>query len=118
MKGMISEAEAEQRLPELRAERQRLEAELATTPKPPKVVTLKPALVARYQRDLETLQTAIDANGFVSEEAKAAVRNLVSKVTVFLPRPGEQPQIKIEGYLSTLVDEDLAQRVSLRGEQW
>ncbi|TIO63052.1 MAG: recombinase family protein [Mesorhizobium sp.] len=115
VKGMISEADAEQRLPELRAERQRLEAALAAQPKPPKVVTLKPALVARYLRDLETLQSAIDASGFVSQEAKAIVRNLVSKVTVYPPKPGEQPAIRIDGYLSNLVDDRLAQHVAIRG---
>ncbi len=49
---------------------------------------------------------------------KAAVRNLVSKVTVYPPKPGEQPDIYIEGYLSNLVNQDLAHRVSVRGERW
>ncbi|RWH72810.1 hypothetical protein [Mesorhizobium sp.] len=78
-------------------------------------MSLKPALVARSQHDLETLQTAIDANGFGLEEVKAAVRNLVSKVPAYLPKPGEQPQIRIDGCLSTLIDEDLARSVSFGG---
>ncbi|RWC48067.1 MAG: recombinase family protein [Mesorhizobium sp.] len=115
VKGMISEAEAEQRLPELRSERQQLESALAVLPQPPKVVTLKPALVARYIRDLEALEASIADNGFVSEEAKKHLRNIVSTVTVYPPKPGELPTIQIDGYLSNLVDQDLKQRASLRG---
>ncbi|WP_348633222.1 recombinase family protein [Mesorhizobium sp. LSHC420B00] len=115
VKGMISEAEAEQRLPELRAERQRLEGELAVTPQPPKVVTLKPALVTRYIRDLEALAAAIGDNGFVSEEAKKIVRDVVTTVTVYPPKAGEQPSILIDGYLSNMVDQGLSHRVSVRG---
>ncbi len=115
VKGMISEAEAEQRLPELRTERQQLESQLAVLPQPPKVVTLKPALVTRYVRDLEFLSNAIAENGYVSEEAKKHIRNVVSTVTVYPPKAGEQPTIHIDGYLSNLIDQDLKQRFALRG---
>ncbi|MER9048493.1 hypothetical protein NKJ36_18150 [Mesorhizobium sp. M0142] len=118
VKGMISEAEAEQRLPMLREERQHLEGELAVLPQPPKVVTLKPALVARYIRDLEALAAAIGENGFVSEEAKKIVRDVVSTVTVYPPKAGEQPSILIDGYLSNMVDQGLGHLVSVRGERW
>lgn len=101
---MISEAEAEQRLPELRAERQQLEAALAVLPQPPKVVTLKPALVARYARDLEALADAIATNGLVSEGARKHLRSIVSAVTVHPPKPGEQRAIVIDGYLSAMVN--------------
>lgn len=115
VKGMISEAETEQRQPELRTERQRLEGELVVTPQPPKVVTLKPALVARYIRDMEALAASIAENGYVSEEAKKHLRAIVSTVTVCPPKAGEPPSIAIDGYLYNLVDQGLNQRLSVRG---
>lgn len=115
VKGLISEAEAQARLPDLRAESAAIEADLATIPEPPKVVTLKPALVARYKRDLEALDMAIRENGHVSDEAKKVVRDIVSTVTVFPPGADGKPTVQIDGYLSNLVDQDLAQRSHIRG---
>ncbi|MGO4837549.1 recombinase zinc beta ribbon domain-containing protein, partial [Rhizobiaceae sp. 2RAB30] len=68
IKGIISEDEAGRQLPALRAEKAKLEQELSVIPEPPKVVTLKPAFIARYIRSLEGLAAAVMANGPLAEE--------------------------------------------------
>ncbi|MCP9233394.1 hypothetical protein NMG46_24695 [Mesorhizobium sp. LMG 17147] len=76
---------------------------------------LKPALVARYIRNMEALAASIAENGYVSEEAKKHLRAIVSTVTVCPPKAGEPPSIALDGCLSNLVDQGLNQRLSVRG---
>lgn len=115
IKGILAQDDAAVRLPALRTEKAKLEQELSVIPEPPKVVTLKPALIARYVRSLEGLGAAVKSNGPLSDEVKKAVRDLVTTATVYPPAAGTKPEIRIDGYLSNLVDEGLAQRVSIRG---
>ncbi|WP_245523902.1 recombinase family protein [Mesorhizobium sp. M2D.F.Ca.ET.223.01.1.1] len=115
IKGIISEQEAEQRLPLLKAEKADLERALSATPEPPKVVTLKPALVSRYIRELEELERVLAAGDELSEHGRNTVRNLVSTVTVHPAASGEKPTIQIDSYLSNMVDEALSQRFAVRG---
>ena len=115
VKEMISDAEAARLLPELRAEKARLEAELSVIPEPPKVVYLKPALVGRYIRGMEQLDAVVRENGDITEEAKKLVRDLIMTVTVYPPKSGERPEIRIDGRLSPVVDEALSQRLAIRG---
>ncbi|MEP9389611.1 recombinase family protein [Mesorhizobium sp. KR9-304] len=113
IKGVISEAEASAGLPQLRAEVAELEARLSRLPEPPKVVTLKPALISRYIRDLERLEAEVAANeGFVSGEAKRLVRELVTAVRVTPTSAGQPPHVDVEGYLTSLV---AGQRAISRG---
>lgn len=115
IKGYITEEDAGRQLPPLRGEKQRLAAELDVIPEPPKVVTLKPALVARYIRSLEELDAAVKAGSPLSAEVRRCVRDLVTTVTVYPAKAGERPELKIDGYLSSLVDDTLTQRFSVRG---
>jgi site-specific DNA recombinase len=115
IKGIVSETEAARRLPELRAEKARLEKEVATIPEPPKVVTLKPALVSRYLRSLEELDAAVKSGGMLSLDVRRCVRDLVTSVTVFPSNASERPELKVDGYLSSLVDEGLSRRFAVRG---
>lgn len=118
VKGLISEDDASEMLPGLRAEKERPTKELDVIPKPPKVVSLKPVLVQRYMRCLENLEANVAAKGKETEEVRKAVRELVSTVMVYPPAAEERPTIKVEGYLSQLVDEGLAQRLAVRGDEW
>ncbi|PSJ55821.1 recombinase family protein [Mesorhizobium soli] len=115
IKGVISEEEAAEQLPPLREEKKRLTDELAVIPEPPKVVTLKPALVARYLRSLEELDAAVKSGGMLSLDVRRCVRDLVTSVTVFPSSAGERPVLKVDGYLSSLVDEGLSHRFAVRG---
>jgi site-specific DNA recombinase len=104
IKGTITEAEAEKHLPELRQERARLAAQAAQAGNPAQVVSLHPAAVTAYLRDLERLDEAVNAG--IAEgnpEINEAVRNLVETVTV-LPAPaGTLPDIQVTGHLASLV---------------
>jgi hypothetical protein len=58
--GTSCEGDVEAVLPQLRAERVRLLAEVAATPEPPKVITLHPAPVKAYLADLARLDELIN----------------------------------------------------------
>ena len=55
IRGTISETEADQVIPELRRQRDRVKAALASATKPPKVVELHPPSVDEYLRAIERL---------------------------------------------------------------
>ena len=104
----------QERLNELSAERRNLEAELAVQPEAPKQVTiLHPAVLARYEKQLEALQAAT-AKGMSDGDSTAAeaMRELVESVIV---RRGEQPgtvAVEIRGRLEALIGPDGQRRVS------
>jgi site-specific DNA recombinase len=115
IKGILSQDDAAVRLPQLRAEKARLEEELAEIPEPPRVVALKPALIRRYLLTLERLEN-MARFGAEADDIKRAIRDLISTVTVLPPSgPGERPSLKIEGHLSSVIDEGRAKHIAVRG---
>lgn len=113
--GVLSAEEAKVRLDELRLERAGIEKKLATMPEPPNVVQLKPALINRYLRIVETLATALQGKGELTDDVKATVRELISKVTVYPTSSGLPPEIEVEGFLSRFVEDVPAQNLKIRG---
>ncbi|MFC5423007.1 recombinase family protein [Bosea eneae] len=106
VKGLIEEEALERELPPLKAERDRLRAELAAAEEPPKVVALHPATVARYLAAIERLEATIADGEAQGGEAKAALRELIRTVTIHPAPAGEQPAIDVLGELTSLIGGD------------
>ena len=118
VRGTLSEDEAEAHLPSLRAERDRLGAELAATPEPPKVVTLHPASVKAYLADLARLDQLINKDIEEGDHALAhCLRCLIQTVTIVPSAAGTAPEIEIRGHLATLVASTFGER-SRSGGHW
>lgn len=107
VKGFVSEAEAEVQLPIARADRDRLEAELASIEDEPNVVTLHPGLIADYLRKVDELAATLA--GFAADGAAPAaalvarLRALVASVVVMPQRTGEPLEIEVRGRLAELL---------------
>jgi site-specific DNA recombinase len=105
VRGLISDGEAEAHLPGLRAERDRLTAELATIDKPPKIVTIHQAAVDAYLRDLKRLDELINSDLAEGDDGLARmIRNLISAVTVMPAPAGTSPAIEVKGHLAALIE--------------
>jgi site-specific DNA recombinase len=110
-RGTLSEDEADAELPALRAERDRLKAELATVPEPPKVVALHAVSVKVYLADLARLHELINKDIDEGDQRLAqCLRRLVETVTIIPAPPGEQPEIEIRGHLATLLAPEFDKR--------
>ena len=116
IRGTISEAEGDQVIPELRRQRDRVKAALASAAKPPKVIELHPPSVEDYLRAIERL--ADYANGHLSksdDELAKSLRRFIDSVTVMPAASGEEPEIKVAGGLASLLPPE-ARRSGLPGE--
>jgi site-specific DNA recombinase len=116
IRGTISEAEADQVIPELRRQRDRVKATLASAAKPPKVVELHPPSVDEYLRAIERL--ADYANGHLADsddELAQSLRKFIDSVTVMPAEPGEHPEIRVAGRLASLLPAE-SRRSRLPGE--
>ncbi|WP_439492025.1 recombinase family protein [Bosea sp. (in: a-proteobacteria)] len=103
VKELIGEDEIERDLPPLKAERDRLRAELAAAEEPPRLVTLHPAMVSRYLASVERLEATIAEGEEHGGEAKAALRELIRTVTIHPAPAGDAPEIDVLGELSALI---------------
>src|ERR1019366_3822497 len=75
------EAEVREPLMELRTERKRLEADLASAEKPPETVALHPTALARYRQQVEDLQKALSSESLGDDrEPVRALRELVAAI--------------------------------------
>jgi site-specific DNA recombinase len=106
VKGLIEEEALERELPPLKAERDRLRAELAAAEEPPRVVALHPATVKRYLAAIERLEATIAEGQEHGGEAKAALRDLIRTVTIHPAPAGTQPEISVLGELTNLIGGD------------
>lgn len=104
--GIIDEEESARELPRLRAEKKRLQDELAALDEPPKLVTLHPAAVNHYLAAIETLAQTVRAGDAFGAESKTALRDLIATVTVHAAPAGENPEISVEGRLTKLIGGD------------
>jgi site-specific DNA recombinase len=92
---------------ELNEERKRVQAELEQAPPAPEVVALHPAVLARYEQQIENLQETL-ASCIASGETEAAqaMRDLVQSAKVF--RDDSKPGgviVEITGRLNNLLGE-------------
>lgn len=104
--GIIDEAESARELPRLRAEKKRLQDELAALDEPPKLITLHPAAVTHYLAAIEMLAQTVREGAAFGAESRTALRDLIATVTVHPAPAGEAPEISIEGHLTKLIGGD------------
>ena len=86
-------------------ERKRIRAELDAAPPPTEVIALHPAVLARYEEQLTSLQEALDRGARAGDsECAEAIRDLVETVTVLrdTSRPGGV-EVEIVGRLTALL---------------
>nr|WP_244491514.1 recombinase family protein [Bosea sp. Root381] len=103
VKGLIEEDALERELPPLKAERDRLRAELSAAEEPPRVVTLHPATVSRYLASVERLEATMAEGEEHGGAAKAALRELIRTVTIHPAGAGDAPEIDVLGELTALI---------------
>jgi site-specific DNA recombinase len=115
IKGRYSDEEADRELPLLRAARDRLRAELAGTDEPPKIVSLHPAALDRYRAAIDRLDAALREGAIGGEEARQALRDMVSTVTVHPPTADNTIHIEVEGHLSHLIGGEAFPKAMLKG---
>jgi site-specific DNA recombinase len=112
----ITREEADQHLPALRARRADLAAQLVATEEPPAVITLQPAAIDAYLRDLDHLEEVINQDLAEGDEGAAkAIRSLVDTVTVMPTPAGRPPGVIVRGRLESLLGLDTFQRGSQIG---
>ncbi|MGQ0485068.1 MAG: recombinase family protein [Hyphomicrobiales bacterium] len=116
IKGRITEQEADTRLPALRSARDQAKAELELAEKPPKVISLHPAAIEAYLRDLDRLADLIGADLAEGDDGLAkALRALIETVTVMPAPAGEPPTIRVTGHLASLMGKDVFPQGSFAG---
>lgn len=102
--GRIADDEAIERLPILRAKRDRLRSALAELEEPVKVIALHPSAVDQYLKDIDRLADVINDDLSAGEsEAANALRKIVHRVTVQPAPIGTLPTIEVEGRLEALL---------------
>lgn len=108
-KGILSDADAEALLPQLREERARLETELSAIEGSPQVIALHPTLVADYLRHVEALRETLSDygrhEGEAGETLVASFRALVETVTIHPGAPRQGFEVEVRGRLSELIGE-------------
>jgi site-specific DNA recombinase len=96
------------RINELKSERVQLAAEIAAMPSAEKVVTLHPGILARYEQQVEQLQSALAAGLEAGDEdGAAALRELIEAVKVERDQ-GRQGGVKVTivGRLNVILAEE------------
>ena len=108
VKGFSEEAEVREPLSELRTERKRLEADLASAEKPPETVALHPTALARYRQQVEDLQKALSSETLGEDrEPVRALRELVAAIVVLPTPPGAPIEVEVRGRLAALIGHEV-----------
>jgi len=114
--GTLTPEDVGDRIPQLRSARDRAKAELAAIGEPAKVVTLHPAAINDYLRNLDRLAEIIGADLAEGDDGIAqALRALVETVTIMPAPAGEAPQVRVAGHLESLLKLDAFDRRSSAG---
>jgi site-specific DNA recombinase len=114
--GTLTPEDVGGRIPKLRSARDRAKAELAAIGEPAKVVTLHPAAINDYLRNLDRLAEIIGADLAEGDDGIAqALRALVETVTIMPAPAGEAPQVRVAGHLESLLKSDAFDRRSSAG---
>ena len=93
----------------LRAEKERLTAELSSAGENTDTIKLHPQAVERFRENIENL-AAILSQGDVAPDVETigSFRELVAEVILMPRQKGEEYTIQIKGYLSSLLGADLS----------
>jgi site-specific DNA recombinase len=118
-KGTISDEEAVDLLGPLRAERTRIEAELATADNNTNVIELHPQAVQRFKENIDDLANIIaDRDAIPDLALVGSFRSLVETVIV-QPRPaGAEYEVSIRGHLAALMGAELSALQMVAGERY
>ena len=93
---------------ELRTERKRLEADLASAEKPPETVALHPTALARYRQQIEDLQKALSSESLGDDrEPVRVLRELVAAIVVLPTPPGAPIEVEVRGRLAALIGHEV-----------
>ena len=104
IKGIIGEQDAAARLPALRAERDRVAADLASAEQPPNIVSLHPTILTKYQEQVEALAATINAGSETGSAAsKTALRDLIETVTIQPIAGTREVDVVVKGHLAALI---------------
>lgn len=107
--GFISEEELPGMLAPLRAQRDRQKEILESVDEPPNVIELQPKAVRRFRENIESLaQIVSEKGGEPSPELVAPFRQLVAAVIIESTPVGEAYNVRLKGYLSSLINSDLS----------
>ncbi len=116
-RGLIEDEDAAAILPGLKADRERLTAELAAADKPSNVIELFPLAVTKFKENLERLSEILIANSQDPDaEAVFSFREVIACVIVDPRAPGEDYSIEIKGYLASLLPPALSAEALVAGE--
>ena len=116
VKGFAEEVDGRDTLIELKAERKRLEADLASAEKPPETVALHPTALARYRRQVADLQKALSAGSLATTMSRyRALRELVACIVVLPTPPGAPIEVDERGRLAALIGHEVFPAARLWG---
>ena len=108
-KGTISDDEAVALLSPLRAERNRIEAELTNAESHTNVVELHPQAVQRFKENVEDLAAILTAPDAAPDLALVGgFRSLVEAVIVQPRQAGEECEVQIRGHLAALMGAEVS----------
>ncbi|MGV2147516.1 recombinase family protein, partial [Rhizobium sp. 16-544-2B] len=108
-KGLIDDEEGAALLIPLRAKRDSQKVILDTTEQPTNVIELQPKAVRRFRENIESLaQIVMEKGGEASPELIAPFRQLVAAVIIEPSESGQPYNIRLKGYLSSLINSDVS----------
>jgi site-specific DNA recombinase len=106
IKDILKESDSAKRLKALAEERDKLDAELAATAKPPKVIALHPATLERYLQTVESLAATLSRHAAMADskgKVIAALRELVHSITVHHKGAHQGVEVEVKGRLAALI---------------
>jgi site-specific DNA recombinase len=99
------------RAKELQYEERRLKAEATITPRAASTIALHPALLARFEHQINQLETIVVDVAIARSPSSEAIRNLVRRITIGRDENSGQAIIDIEGSLNALMHEQKKNKV-------
>lgn len=101
--GLVSKDEVGDRMRELRATRDRLEADLVTAGHDTNVIELRPAAVERFRENMEALAAIVALKADPGPEITEPFRALVESVIVSPRKAKQEYAVRINGHLAGLL---------------
>ena len=107
--GVLTHDEVATQMKALRAEHDRLASHLAAAEQETAVRDVRPQAVERFRQNMEALTAILaESEGVPPENLARPFRSLVESVTISPRRAREQYEVKIDGYLTSLLGADLS----------
>ena len=108
-RGTIDDDDIPLVLKPLKAEREKLKADLAAAEPVTNIIEIKPKAVEKFREDIEVLAETLKARGSEpSPEMAVRFREVVSSIIVHPRKPGEDYRYEINGWLSAVAGPELS----------